>query len=155
MANSRIKLLDFLSIWSIKIGKGTSPETTRKYLDAFNNLILEQLKLNGEVYVHNLGTFILDIPTPDGKPRKIGDPNYGGTRWVTCNLKPKVRFRPTKALIDAIENDFVYMTKTPKRKYKRLEYIEIRNERRRQPKKTLDDIICETSNEIEEMKRNG
>lgn len=154
MAN-RIKLLDFLTIWSIKIGKNTSPETMRKYLDALNNLILEQLKLNGELYIYNLGSFTLDVPVPDTKPRLIGDPNNGGARYMICNPRPKVRFKPSNVLIEAIENDFEYRKKPSKRKYKRLEYIEIRNERRRKEKPTMADILCEMTNEIEETRKNG
>ena len=57
--NIHIKVNDFCAIWATKVGHNATTASMRRYLSGFQNTILEQLKLNEEVYIHNLGTFYL------------------------------------------------------------------------------------------------
>jgi len=153
MANIHIKLEDFLMLWSQEVGNKTTNSTMRKYFKGFKNMILRQLKLNGEIYIQDIGT--LYLREFGGEIRNMGDPLNGGTVKRFIAPRYQIGFRPSAMLERAVnENDFTFEAKPSKRKYTKYQYKEIRAERARKPKPTTEDIFCIISNKIEEDRRN-
>ena len=153
MANRHIRLEDFLILWSQKVGKNTSPNTMRGYLEGFIKAILDELKLNGEVYIHNFGTF--RIAQVGGETKKIGDPINGGTRYVFCKPKLRLSFTPSEVVNRMInENDYEMFKKPSKRKFTSQQSKNRHNELRRKEKPSLESLLCDMLNESEK-KKNG
>ena len=143
---ARLSLDDFLLLMAQEKGGGSSPASMRKYLDTLVNVMLDQLKLNDSVYIYNLGTF--SLRGDGGTIRKMGDVQNGGS--VTRFIKPKLHigFRASAAFEKAVnENDFKIVKKKTTRRYTSKERIAVRNERRRKPRKCMDEIFCEMVNE--------
>lgn len=152
MGKTRLSIDDFFMLMASYVGGNTTPKSCRKQLEAMLKVILNQLKLNDEVYVHNFGTFYLR--PYGGEIKNMGDPINGGT--VQRFIKPRVHieFKPTSMIEKAVnENDFEFEDKKTRRKYKKSEYKEIRNERRRKPKPTMEDIFCDIVNDINKNRR--
>jgi len=149
---NQLKLDELLLLIAVEQGCNTTPKTARKFLEAFEKVILAQLKLNEEVYIYNLGRFYLR--PYGGTIRDMGDPLNGGT--VRRYIKPKMQlgFDPAPIIERAInDNDFQYEDKKVVRRYKRTEYREIRNERRRKELPTAEELFCELGNKADKKRK--
>ena len=61
IANSKMKLEDFLLLWGQNVvGSQPNPNVLRKHLEALKKTILEEIELNGEIYIFEFGTFLLE-----------------------------------------------------------------------------------------------
>ena len=149
--NSGIKLDDFCQSWSDKAGKSTSAESMKKYLVAFQNTILEQLKLNEEVYIYNFGTF--KLRKYGGEIRTMGDMRTAG-KTIERFIEPKLALdiKPSSKLLEAInENDFEYIKrKKPKKYATKKEQRQAYNIKRQKPKKSFEELFCDITNIIED-----
>lgn len=147
--DSHIRLDDFLSLWATKVGHNSTTASMRRYLVGFQNVILEQLKLNDEVYVHNFGTFYLR--NDGGTIRRMGDMKTKGKtveRFITPRIS--IVFNPSATLERAVnENDFEFVPKKSTKKYTtKKEAKDVYNKKRQKPKKCFDELFCEITNEI-------
>ena len=149
--NSGMKLDEFCISWSNKIGRNIEPETMKKYLVAFQNTILEQLKLNEEIYIYNFGTF--KLRKYGGEIRTMGDMRTKG-KTVERFVAPRLAldFKPSNKILEAInENDFEYIKKKRPKKYAtKKEQREVYNAKRRKPKRTREELFCDIVNTIED-----
>lgn len=136
MAKIRMDTLFILTAHKVTQG---SPERAREYLDAFRDVIYEQLNQNGECYWHGMGNFKKAISTRSGQYSEIMNFAEGRreTKWIEpkYNVGFKVESRFLQGLNDGEEK---YPKRKYKRKYKPKEYEAIRNERRRKPVESLD-----------------
>lgn len=153
--NDRLKLNDFLSLWAFKCGSNKITEKTmRRYFNAFKSVILEQLKLNEEIYIYELGRFYLR--PYGGDIRTMGDMKNKG-KTIERFIKPRmvIAFDPSETLNRAVnEDNFEFVQKKTNRKYiTPKEATEVRNERRRIPKKSFEDLFCEMTNDIENKRK--
>ena len=152
--DSHIRLDDFLSLWATKVGRNATTASMRRYLVGFQNVILEQLKLNEEVYIHNFGTFYLR--QAGGDIRRMGDMKTKG-RTVERFLAPRLEigFRPSGVLLQAInQNDFEFVPKKSKKKYTtKKEARDVYNKKRQKPKKSFEELFCDITNEINDNRR--
>lgn len=147
----RISLDDFLLLMVQEQGGVFSAKSARKYLDSLISVMLQQLKLNDSVYVYNLGTFYLR--EYGGEIRKMGDVRNGGTINRFLDPKLHIGFTPAKIFERAVnDNDFKIVKNKTTRKYTAKEKKEIHNERRRKPRKCMDELFCEMTNELEGKK---
>lgn len=151
--DSHIRLDDFLSLWATKVGYTATTKSMRRYLVGFQNVILEQLKLNEEVYIHNFGTFYLR--KSGGDIRTMGDMKTKG-KTVERFIAPRmvIAFKPSSVLERAVnENNFEFVPKKSKKKYTtKVEAREVYNKKRRKPKKTFEELFCDITNEINDKR---
>lgn len=144
-----IKLDVFLNLIAEKAGTGATAESARRYYDAIYDVILEELKINGEITLYQFGTFSLE--ERGGYDARLGDFENGGT--VIRYIKPKkvVRFKPTGMLDTAINNNAFkrcfrnYKKKTRTKQIKK-EEREIYNASRRKPRKSPEQLMCDILN---------
>lgn len=153
--NDRLKLNDFLSLWAFKCGSNKITEKTmRRYFNAFKNVVLEQLKLNEEIHIYGFGKFYLR--PYGGFYKNMGVIGREGEVRSTF-IKPRmiVAFEAFEALNRAVnEDNFEFVQKKTNRKYiTPKEATEVRNERRRIPKKSFEDLFCEMTNDIENKRK--
>ena len=151
--NSHIKYDEFCNLWANNVGRAISPDTMKKYLVGLENTILEQLKLNDEVYIHNFGTF--SLRKYGGEIRTMGDMRTKG-KTIERFIAPKITldFRPANAILEAInENNFEFKKKKRPKKYAtKKEQREVYNAKRRKPKKSLEEVFCDMTNHIDERR---
>ena len=151
--SSHIRLDDFCSLWATKVGHNATTASMRRYLTGFQNVILEQLKLNEEVYIHNFGTFYLR--QSGGDIRKMGDMKTKG-KTVERFIAPRMvlEFKPSSVLMNAINgNDFEFAPKKSRKKYTtKKEAREVYNKKRQKPKKNFEELFCDITNEINEKR---
>lgn len=152
MAEGKVSLPldDFLIMWANNSGrKGTSPATMRKYLDGFQKTILEQMELNGSVYIHNFGTF--KVNQREGRSAILNDIKTGEMQRRWCKARLYSSWIPSAVFERAInENEFKLVKPVrKKRRYTASEYREIRNDRRRKEKKPVQVGILDMFNEMD------
>lgn len=143
---AKIRMDTMYILTSHKVTQGT-PERAREYIDAFRDVLYEQLAQNGEFYWHGMGNFEKAVSSKSGQYLEVQ--NFGTGRRETMWIEPKyvvgfkVMDKIEKALNDGEEE---YPKRKSKRKYKAKEYQEIRNERRRKevltPQKEIDNLMA-------------
>lgn len=139
-----LKLNDLLNLVANEVGGSSTPAMARRYLNALKKVLLEELKLNKKVYLHEFGWF--EIKDYGGFDTKMGDPVNGGS--VIKYIKPRehVTFRESDVLFRIVnENDYIIPKKPKKGRTKREAQI-VHNERRRKPKPSMEESICELLN---------
>ena len=146
---------DFLILWAQAVGHGVTPTSTRKYLEGLHKLILDELKLNDELAIYNIGK--LYLRQTGGRDALMGDPINGGT--IRRYIKPQldIEFEPSIVLKREI-NDNEFQREKPKsrkpRKYATNKDAQIvRNEKRRKPKPSIESTACDMLNEAIERKK--
>lgn len=149
---NQLLLDELLLLIAIEQGGNTTPKSVRRFIESFEKVILAQLKMNEEIFVYNLGRFYLR--PYGGEIREMGDPLNGGTVKRYINQRMQLAFDPAPIIERAInENDFQYEDKKTKRRYKIPEYREIRNERRRKPLPTDEELFCDLGNKANEKRK--
>lgn len=143
--NNDIKYDDLLNLIALEAGYNTTPNAVKRVLNAFNKVMLKELKLNHRFYVKDLGAFT--ISAVGGKDKLMGDFDNGGT--VVRYIRPKLRlgFTPASGMNYAInENDFELREhKNRSKKSPRLKKIE-HNMRRRKPKPSMEEVLTDMLN---------
>lgn len=146
----RIRKEDFMIRWANHVKSGMSPATMQKCLTGLIKLILEELELNGEIWIPDLGR--IEIVQNNYGDKVMDNPIIGGRKIV--NVKPKflIRFHSSMVFERAINEDsfnFVPRSTGRKRRYTPSEHIQMRNEARRKPKQTKEDLLCDLLNKKE------
>lgn len=139
-----LKLNDLLNLIANEVGGGATPLSAKKYLNALKKIVLEELRLNKRIYLSGFGWF--EVKEFGGFDTKMGDVVNGGS--VIKYIKPRehVTFRESEVLFKIInENDYVIPKKVKKGKTKK-EIQTVHNERRRKPKLSMEESICELLN---------
>lgn len=149
MGKTRIPLDTFYILVAQKIGRNCKPETARKYGEAIQEVIYEQLALNNECYWYGFGNFTKTISKSSGR-YIIGydykTKQYGRTYYV----EPKyiLNFNPLKRVMDALNQEQEKYPKfIKKRKYSPRNYRKVRNERRRKEIPSVESLACRLINE--------
>ena len=158
MANN-LSLEDFVILWSQAVGGNSTPSVAKKYLEGFHKLLLEELKLNGEMHINGIGKFYLR--EYGGYDALCGDPINGGVVRRFINTKFNLDFKPS-AVIKREINEGEFEREKPKprhnKKYKtNVERREAHNTGRRKQKPSLEELECDAINEAmkKKEKRNG
>lgn len=155
-ASVKISLDDLLGLWCQNSNSISSTKSMKKVLDGLLKTILQELKLNGEIYIYNFGTFYL---TQIGGGTKILN-NIKTGELERKFLKPKLqlRFKPSMVMNNAINrDDFELIPRKTNRKYRNFkEYIHVKNIRRRKPKPTIEQLANNLLNQSESrLRKNG
>lgn len=159
MANDKfiIPLNTFYIMVAQKLGGTASPTVARKYGEAIQEVIYEQLNMNDTCYWHGFGRFDKVISSRSGQYREVQ--NFGNGRRETMFIEPKyiLGFEPRESMVVSLNNgDEKIPRYKRKKKYniKPKEYQEIRNERRRKEviplTKIVDDILANVRYEGED-----
>lgn len=77
-----------------------SPTTAKKYLSAMKKIILEELELNGSIYIHGFGEFYLTERLGTDAKRM----DFGTGKVKVCYVPPSqvIRFKPSKTFKDDV-----------------------------------------------------
>ena len=139
-----IPLDTFYIMVAQKVGGNASPTLARKYGEAIQAVIYEQLNTNDTCYWHGFGNFEKSISSRSGTYREVQ--NFGTGRRENMFIEPKyiLGFEPREAIVVSLNNgDEKIPRYKPKKKYniKPKEYQDIRNERRRKPVETLTKLV--------------
>jgi len=140
--SDRIPLDTFYILVAQKLGGTATPTMARRYGEAIQEVIYEQLAQNDECYWYGLGNFEKTVSSRSGKYQTLY--NIGNHRLETIFVEPKyvLGFDPLRSLVEALNNgEEKYPKKKKKRKYKPREYQEIRNERRRKEIEPLNRLV--------------
>ena len=127
-----------------KMGSQYSPTLARKYGEAIQEVIYEQLEKNDSCYWYGFGLFEKVVSSYTGKHKEIY--NYMTNRRETKWIEPKyvMKFKPRKTMLLGLnEGEEKLPRYKKKRKYniKPREYEDIRNERRRKVVQPLTKIV--------------
>ena len=147
--NYRIPLDTFYIMIAQKVGNTATPTMARRYVEALQELLYEQLNENETFYLHGIGNFEKVIARNTGQYREVA--NFAqDCRRETRFIEPRfaVRFTIMDKILTALnEGDEKYPRCVRKRKYKPKEYQEIRNEGRRKEveplHKAIDRIVAD------------
>ena len=156
--NPKMKLEDFLLLWGQNVGGvQPSPKTLRRYLEGFKKTILDELALNGELYIFEFGTFLLE--EKKGGDRRRNNISTGMVERMYIPTKSFLRFHPSIAMNRAVQNDFKLEKKVAhNRKYKtKQEAHKARLEKKRKPKPSVEDVamrlMCKSENQVRKSKK--
>jgi nucleoid DNA-binding protein len=152
--NPKMKIEDFLLLWGQNVsGVQPSPNTLRKYLEGLKKTILEELELNGELYIFEFGTFLLEHKK--GGDRRFNNVSTGMVERKYIPPKSFLRFNPSVAMNRAIQNNFVLEKKEPRpRKYKNpREAYKAKIERQRKKKPSIEDVAMRLMTKSENQVR--
>lgn len=154
MANSTLSLEDFLILWAQSVGGNATPKMARRYLEGLHKLLLEELKLNGEMSIYGIGKFFLR--EVGGYDALMGDPINGGVVRRYINTRVNVEFNQSACLKREV-NEGEFEREAPlqnrKRKYKtKAIQREAQNEKRRKPKPTMEQMVLDAINLAEKKK---
>lgn len=158
---SKIKYNDLLEAIALKVSVtgGASANSVNKYLEALYDVILEQLELNGSIYIENFGTFTLK--ERKGGSRIINNLNDDGTHLVYVEPKNFVSFKPSSVLDYCInEGNFVFNkrnVKSSKKKVskKRSDYYYGKKDNKIKKHTDLMNLMNERSKQAKEINNNG
>lgn len=149
MGKKRISLDTFYILVGNKVGRTCNPTLARKYGEAIQEVIYEQLALNNECYWYGFGNFIKTISNRSG--RYITGYDYENMKYgKEYYVDPKyvVGYATTTRILEALNNEEEKFPKfEKKRKYKPRQYKEIRNERRRKEIPSIESLACRLINE--------
>ena len=142
--NFKIPLETFYIMVAQKLGGTASPTMARRYGEAIQEVIYEQLNTNDVCYWYGFGNFEKSISSYTGQYKEVQ--NFGTGRRETMFIEPKyiLGFNPRESIVEALNNG---EEKIPRYKYKKKynirpkEYQEIRNERRRKEVQPLNKIV--------------
>lgn len=144
---SKKRIDEIFELVSIKIGKSGSPKRAKEYILALYGIILEQLMLNGKMYIPKFGTFV--IKQKEEKVLKVGDPINGGTKYVYVEPRNYIEFTPSNYFDRSVnENDFkLKKEKKPMQKQEK--------KRKSKKDKSINFTITELLNKASERNNNG
>lgn len=142
--NFKIPLETFYIMVAQKLGGTASPTMARRYGEAIQEVIYEQLNTNDVCYWHGFGNFEKSISLYTGKYKDVYNFQLGRfeNRWIDTQYV--LGFNPRESIVEALNNG---EEKIPRYKYKKKynirpkEYQEIRNERRRKEIVPLNKIV--------------
>lgn len=146
--NFKIPIDTFYIMVAQKLGGNASPTLARKYSEAIQDVIYEQLNTNDCCYWHGFGNFEKTVSTRSGQYKEVQ--NFATGRRETMWIEPKyiLGFEPMEKIEPALNNGEEKLPRyKKKRKYnvKPKEYQEIRNDRRRNkviPRSKWMDSLC-------------
>lgn len=153
--NPKMKIDDFLLLWGQNIsGIQPSPKTLRRYLEGFKKTILDELALNGELYIFEFGTFLLEERKGGDKRRNNVHTGMVERRYIPT--KHFMRFSPSITMQKAVQNNFTIEKKEPPRKYKtERERHKASLERKRKQKPSIEDVamrlMCKSENQVKKI----
>lgn len=142
MPNYRIPLDTFYILVAHKLGGTATPTMARRYAEAIQEVIYEQLVQNDECYWYGLGNFTKTISARSGVYKDMYNIDTG--RMETRYIEPKyvLGFDPLRSIAEALNNgEEKYPKKKKKRKYTPREYQVIRNARKRKPVESLNALV--------------
>ena len=153
---SKINPETFYNLIASKAGGSSTPSASKRFWLAFYDVLLDELRLNGELYIYGFGKFILK--ERGGYDKMSGNFEEGGRIRVYVNKTTYIDFEPSELFTRAIQGDFKRVDRNQKkRKYKnRAEQIEsIKRERHEEKKAKLtpEEIICGHINQINNAKK--
>lgn len=126
--SKKIKHEDFLETLSNKVPMST-PRSCEKYLLGLYQTILEQLELNGSIYIKNFGELILK--EREASSRTVNDLNNDGMQLIYIKPKKYVYFKPDKMFEFCINDGEFHYTrnrkKVPKENKKTMNYVDLIN----------------------------
>ena len=153
MANN-LTLEEFLILWSQATGKNATPRIARNYLEGLHKLLLQELKLNGEMTIYGIGKFVLR--ENGGRDSMMGDPINGGIIRRYINTRVNVNFKQS-AILKREVNELGFEKEKPivnrARKYNsRAEKREAYNAPRRKPVKSVEEMAIDALNDAVKKK---
>ena len=139
----QIPLDTFYIMVAQKMTGNATPTQARKYGEAIQEVIYEQLAQNDECYWYGFGNFMKSISSRSGQYREVQ--NFGTGRRENMFIEPKyiLGFDPARNVIESLNNG---EEKLPRKKYKRKyksknDYQAEYNKKRRKKVETLDKKI--------------
>lgn len=139
----RIPLDTFYIMVAQKVTGNATPTQARKYGEAIQAVIYEQLAKNDECYWYGFGNFKKSVSSKSGQYLEVQ--NFANDRRETMFIEPKyvVGFQPVNSVLEALnDGEEKIPRKTYKRKYKsKNDYQAEYNKKRRKKVETLDKKI--------------
>lgn len=112
----RIPLETFYIMVAQKLGGNATPTLARRYGEAIQEVIYEQLVQNDSCYWYGFGNFERNISSKSGQYLEVQ--NFASGRRETMFIEPKyvMKFDPAKNVIEALNDG---EEKLPRKKYKK------------------------------------
>ena len=153
---SKLSPETFYNLIASKAGGNSTPSASKRFWLAFYDVLLDELRLNGELYIYGFGKFVLK--ERGGYDKMSGNFVDGERIRVFVDRVTYIDFEPSSLFTQAIHGDFKRVDRNQKkRKYRnRAEQIEsIKRERHevKKAKMTPEEIICSQINQINDAKK--